>query len=172
MSELKSVLLTGTIGSGKTAVAEEIGEVLGSAGIRAAIIDLDWLCWITLEPENIGYDALALANLKAMLPKLERADVTHLVLARAMLSRSTLEAFADALPRLEVIRLDASPATITKRLERRDSGSVLKQHLVESVEMSATLDATGGESARIDNDDRPLREVANEVLAHLGWVPR
>ena len=41
----RAVLLTGPLGSGKTSVALEVGELLGSAGVPHAVIDLDWLCW-------------------------------------------------------------------------------------------------------------------------------
>lgn len=170
MSDLRAVLLTGTIGSGKTALAADMGEVLGERGILAAVIDLDWLGWLTKDPGGGDHYQLALDNLKAILPNLIEAGVTHLVIARAFPTREPLQALIEALPRLEVVRIDASPATIEQRLRRRDTGAVLEEHLIESAQMTEALDLAGGERAHVDNDARPIREVTEEVLDLLGWA--
>lgn len=39
----RALLLTGTVGSGKTSVADTIGDLLSHAGIANAVIDVDWL---------------------------------------------------------------------------------------------------------------------------------
>ena len=39
---LRVLLITGTVGSGKTSVLLEIGETLGHDGRSYAIVDLDW----------------------------------------------------------------------------------------------------------------------------------
>ena len=41
----QAVLLTGVYGSGKTAVAEEIGTLMEERGVPYAALDLDWLAW-------------------------------------------------------------------------------------------------------------------------------
>ena len=41
------LLLNGTVGVGKTTVAEAIGDRLADAGVPGAVVDIDWLrrCW-------------------------------------------------------------------------------------------------------------------------------
>jgi Ni2+-binding GTPase involved in maturation of urease and hydrogenase len=39
----RSLLITGTVGAGKTSVLLEIGELLALADDSYAIVDLDWL---------------------------------------------------------------------------------------------------------------------------------
>jgi adenylylsulfate kinase-like enzyme len=58
MQSLPTVLLTGTAGAGKTAVAKEIGELLRRVGVRYAVIDLDAeLSRLALEDFAVDNDA-------------------------------------------------------------------------------------------------------------------
>jgi Ni2+-binding GTPase involved in maturation of urease and hydrogenase len=43
---LETILVTGTVGVGKTSVLVEIGEELELAAVLYAIVDLDWLAWL------------------------------------------------------------------------------------------------------------------------------
>ena len=42
------ILITGTLGAGKTAVAVEAGRLLSLRDVRVAVVDLDWLGWVHL----------------------------------------------------------------------------------------------------------------------------
>lgn len=42
--EARALLITGTVGAGKTSVAEAAGDLLVSSGVPNAVIDMDWLC--------------------------------------------------------------------------------------------------------------------------------
>ncbi|MGI8775366.1 MAG: adenylyl-sulfate kinase [Actinomycetota bacterium] len=46
------LLLTGTIGAGKTTLAEAMSEVLHERATRHALIDLDWLGQVSPLPEG------------------------------------------------------------------------------------------------------------------------
>ena len=48
MNDARALLLTGVFGAGKSAVAEEIADLLEGGASPYAAIDLDWLC------ENVG----------------------------------------------------------------------------------------------------------------------
>jgi hypothetical protein len=145
----------------------DIGEVLGEANARAAIVDLDWLCWITRPPIGTDYDALARDNLRSILPNLRTAGVTHLVLARAVPAQSSIDAWRAALPGLVVLRVTASARAIESRLKLRDHGAVLEHHLIESRDMTALLDLVDHD--HIVANDGELREVTLDVLRFMGW---
>jgi Ni2+-binding GTPase involved in maturation of urease and hydrogenase len=49
----RAILLTGTVGSGKTSVAIEIGELLERGGASYALVDLDWLAWLRPSPASL-----------------------------------------------------------------------------------------------------------------------
>ena len=170
MSTVEAVLLTGAVGSGKTALAVELGAVLGGRGVGVAVVDLDWLGWVhgaRADPSN-----LILSNLEAILPNFRSTGVKRLVLARMVRSRAEIDAIKNALSdvSLTVVRVGAAPDVIERRLRRRDTGVELEEHLGEHAAMTAALDQAGLEDLRVENDDRPIAEVAAELVDRLGWT--
>jgi adenylylsulfate kinase-like enzyme len=168
-----TVLLTGTIGSGKNAVAAEIGEVLEERGLPTAVIDLDWLGWFHRAPDgDFTTDSLIMKNLAATWPNFLSAGMRYAVLVRAIESRAQIDELRRTLPDTEVtvVRLTASPNTISERLRRRDTGAVLEEHLVQAVELERALDDAHVDDVRVANENRPIREVAEEVVRRLGWA--
>jgi predicted kinase len=158
---VKGVLITGAIGAGKTALAADVAEALGERGTRTAVVDLDWLGWVGPGP----VDGLIAANLEAIWPNLRSSGVERLVLTRALEKAEQLDAVRAAVPEAEivVVKVTASPGTIAERLRSRDTGAVLEEHLAQ------TLEPAPVEDFEIENDGRPIREVAEELLRRLGW---
>jgi hypothetical protein len=168
-----TLVISGTIGSGKTAIATDIGEVLAEQGRTGAVIDLDWLGWVCGPPgERSGdVEGLILKNLAAVWPNFRDAGAEYLVLSRVIQSTSQLDALRQAIPqaRLTVVRLVGSPETIAERLRRRDTGTILEEHLRETVDFDAVLERAALEDYRVVNDDRSAREVTLEILDTIGW---
>ncbi len=169
---IPALLLTGTVGSGKTVVAIEIGRMLEQHGKSAAVVDLDWLGWLHRHSSGVTADQLIARNLAAIWPNLRDAGMTRAVLARAILGRDGLDALRVAVPEadLVVVRLSASLSTIERRLRQRDSGEELEEHLRESVEMSRVMDREGLENFTVANDEGSPGDAAKEVLQRAGWL--
>ena len=161
------------MGSGKTAVTIELGERLELGGEPYALVDLDWLGWLQPAPASLLTQRSVLAqNLRLIWPTFREAGVGRLVLARYVEDRAQLDEFRTALPGVElfVVRLVASQAVIERRLRARDSGAQLAEHLAESAALAARGEANALEHAVVESGDRPLSEVAAEVLAAAGWA--
>lgn len=150
-------------------MAQEIVAVAAKLGLRAAAIDLDWLGWAT--GATIGLDELIGRNLEAMAGNYEAAGIDHLVLARALVDPSGLEAIASALRwDLTVIRLAAPRAELERRIRARDSGSELQEHLSALDEMTEKVAAAAPGAHVIANRGRELGDVAREVMRIAGWI--
>ncbi|MGH2756976.1 MAG: hypothetical protein ACRDI3_04230 [Actinomycetota bacterium] len=167
-----TVLLTGTVGSGKTAVAEEVGTLLHEARIPRAMIDLDWLCQLSPAPENDPYaEELMLRNLGLIWPSFRDGGAQYLVLARVIERREHLARYREVVPEADitVVRALASQDTIRRRLQQREIGSYFEPMWARSKELASILDQAQAEDFTVSNDERPLREVATEVLKRLEW---
>jgi hypothetical protein len=164
-----ALLVTGPLGSGKTSVAAEVGFLLEEAGMPNAVVDLDWLAWVgPLSDER--WRAVLHDNLRAVLARFRVEGVSRFLLARTLQSGAELAALADAVAPavLTVVRLDVPTDVAEARIRgRAPVDSLLTAHdLSEQTEMwtaSTLLEA----DAVVDNGDRPLAEVAGEVVAVL-----
>jgi hypothetical protein len=164
----RAILLTGTAGSGKTAVAVAIGERLEAGDEAYALVDLDWLAWVRPAPASLfTVHSLLAENLTRIWPAFREAGVERLVLARHLVEGAQLAALRAALPGVElfVVRLTAPPALIEQRLRVRDAGAQLAEHLAEAARGAQTR----LEDAVVENGERPLRDVADDVLGAAGW---
>jgi Cdc6-like AAA superfamily ATPase len=163
------VLLTGTVGTGKSAVIMEICDLLGERGEKAAAIDLDWLGWTTSVDD---VDDLIARNLAAVWPNLRSAGVRYLALARVVPTPLVLDNLRKALPEveLEVVRLVVPLEVVESRLRRRDTGTELEEHLVEAAHFEDIIIRVNLEDHRVDNAGRSVREVALEILETVRWI--
>jgi adenylylsulfate kinase len=169
----RAILLTGTVGSGKTSVAIEIGELLESGETPYALVDLDWLAWLRPAPSSLVTQRSALAdNLGLIWPTFREAGVTRLVLARYVEDRAQLDDFRAVLPGVElfVVLLVAPHDVIERRLRARDSGAQLAEHLAEAATFAARAAEAALEDAVVENGERPLGDVAEQVLRAASWA--
>lgn len=166
------LLLTGTVGAGKTAVAMEVSEILAERGVPHAALDVDALSYVFPRPTDDPFgQQVALANLAAVWANACTAGAERLVLAQVIEQRSELGGFRTAVPgaRITVCRIAAPQALVQRRLEEREIGAGRDWHLRRSVELSAVLDEVRCEDLVVDNDGRTIRAVAEEVLDRIGW---
>lgn len=167
-----TVLVTGTVGSDKTAVADEVAVLLHEQGVPHALLDLDWLCQAYPAPAHDPYrDDLMLKNLAAIWPNYRAEGVRYLVLARVIEDRKHLGRYREAIPEadIRVVRVVAPPDLIQKRLKAREVGSFYDTLWQRSQELTSILEGSQVEDFTVSNDERPVREVAAEVLTRLAW---
>lgn len=155
---------------GKTALAAEIGDVLEEKGLATAVLDLDWLGWVSLPDQSRRPQDLILQNLAAIWPNFCAAGARYLILARLLEDEQQVADLRQTLPDVHItlVRVDAPSDVVEDRLCRRDTGAIVEQHLRQRDEFTKVVE-------RLDVDfvvsnDRPIREVAIEVLDRLGWT--
>jgi hypothetical protein len=167
----EAVLVTGWYGTGKTSAVEEMADRLERSGVRFAAIDLDWLAWANVEDgHGPAGRRLLLANLAAVVANDRAAGMTRFLLAGTFSTEADVDGLRRVLEMpLRVVRLVAPIGVIERRLGRsptRGRGEDLAQ---------ARRDAAGNSGAGIGelevDADRPLADVADEILAWLEWEP-
>jgi hypothetical protein len=167
-----TLLITGTVGVGKSAVAAEVNEALADLRIPNAAVDLDALIWQWPSTSNWN-DDLMFENLAALWPNYANHGATRLVLARVLESPAELTRYTAAVPGAEitVCRLVAPEALrVTRLLERMPPGPSRDWHLSRTVQLDAILDRLSCVDFVVENGDRAIRDVALDVLVHAEWV--
>ncbi len=174
-TNVRALLITGTVGSGKTSVADTLGDLLTHAGIFNAVIDVDWLRRSWPCPPNDPFNSgLALRNLRAVSQNYIEAGAVRLVLAGVVESRSERDAYQAALGvPLMVCRLRVPLPTVRERLLRRHDGDAdrLRWHLNRSGELDHILEHAQVEDAVVDAPTESVRHIAHVVMAAVGWRP-
>lgn len=164
------IVLSGSMGSGKTTVLGEASDLLAADGVVHAVIDLDALASVGL-PGLVAAD-LVYANLASVWSNCAEAGITRLLLAEAVESREELARLRAAIPAATfvVCRLTAEVATLQARLRTREPGMLQEQFLARARELDETLEEVRLEDFRVVNDHRSVTDVAREVLTRAGWT--
>lgn len=169
-----ALMLTGTVGAGKTTVAEAVGGLLGSAGVPYAVIDVDWLrqAWPTPpgDPFNVG---LGMRNLRSVCANYLQAGAVRLVLAGVLETLSDRQQHQSAVGApLTVCRLRVDLSVVRARLERRHELDAEGRdwHLHRSGELEAIVAAAGVEDFIVDATACTPVEAARAVLTGSGWL--
>jgi len=165
-----TLALTGTVGSGKSTVAAEINDALAEPKIPDATIDLDALVWQWPSTSKWNND-LMFENLASLYPNYQAHGATHLILARVLEDRAELDRYCIAVPGAEitVCRLTTSEPLRLERLhERIPPGPSRHWHLARTVELEGIFTKLACVDFEVENGDRPVRDVALEVLVGVG----
>jgi hypothetical protein len=167
--DLAAVLLTGPFGVGKSAVAAEMADALERRAVRYAMLDLDYLAWgYPGSDEDDAEFRMMLRNLEPVLANYLAVGVDRVILARTLHAPGELASYRAVLPMpLRVVRLSVPWTEIERRL-RADVTSGRADDLRRAAEQVQSS-PTGAEDLVVSND-RPVQEVAGEILAWLGWT--
>ncbi|GAB3386331.1 hypothetical protein GCM10027568_04480 [Humibacter soli] len=140
-----AIFLNGSVGVGKTTVAEAVADALAERGFVSAFIDVDALRRRRPSlPEDPWQNELALSNLRSVAANYRADGVRVIVTAGVIESAVEIPRYADALgaSRALFVRLIADPALVAERLHRRheDDPDGLRWHLARHPELDAALD--------------------------------
>ncbi len=129
------LIITGTMGAGKSAVLGEASDILARRHISHAAIDLDafGLAYIS---SAAGNDKVMYSNLRSVCKNYAAAGVTRIVLARAMEYRAERECCRGVVSATHtmVCRLTAGVETMQERVKTRESGLAQREIHCSSLE--------------------------------------
>src|SRR5277367_3882688 len=163
----KSLLvITGSMGAGKTSALGEASDLLTLRSIVHAAIDVDSLGLAAL-PTASGNDEVMYSNLRSVCNNYASLGVTRFLLARALESRGELDLYRGiALATNTVVcRLIANMATMERRVKERESGLSQRDYVARVAKLNVILDRAQLEDFSISSENRSITEVAQEMLA-------
>jgi hypothetical protein len=165
------LIITGTMGAGKTAVLGEASDLLALRRIAHAAIDLDAIGLAHL-PSAANSDDVMYRNLQCVWKNYASLGARRLLLARAMENRAELELCRGVIPAKHTVvcRLNAGIEAMQHRVKMRESGVSQQGYVARVAKLKAILDRARLEDFTVTNENRSLTEVALEVLARAGWI--
>lgn len=163
------LVISGSMGSGKTTVLAEMSDLLTAADVQHAALDLDALA---IGHFPAGASTLPEQNLAALWRNCAAAGIVRLLLAEALDAAEKRSRIVHAIPEAAIVacRLTASLETMQQRVRLREPGMLQAALIARVAELDATLDAARLEDFTVDNDGRPVTAVAREVLRLAGWL--
>jgi hypothetical protein len=164
------LILSGTVGVGKSTILNEIHAALAQARVPHACVDTDALAmsW----PVRGAFNQIAvLDNLRSVWANAHAAGAERLVLAGVVESREDLDAYRRAVPgaQITVCQLVAPEEVRKSRLQQRELGAGLEWHLRRTEELRQILDDAAVHSFSVFNHGRSVQDVAYEALARAAW---
>jgi len=167
---LEAVLIIGPYGSGKSTLATEMSYLLGLRREPHALLDLDYLGWAGTGDGGREADlAMTLPNLAAVTANYLAAGIRWYILAWYIEDSSEVQAVRQALGfPMRVARLEIPLDVIGRRLGP-DPTAERQDNLREAARQIESGGGVGTEDILLPGD-RPVRELAEDLLARLGWM--
>ena len=168
-----ALVISGSVGVGKSSVAAEVGQILARRAIAHAVTGLDALTATCPRPPDDPFGSrLAIANLRDVWRNAAAAGARNVVIARVTESAEEVEAIRGAVSArpLVVCRLRADLATLQERIRQRESGSGLAWHLQRAAELAPLLDRRAPADHVVETEGRGSREIAAEIAERVHWA--
>jgi adenylylsulfate kinase-like enzyme len=169
----KTLVITGSMGSGKTTMIGEVSDLLQRHHLAHAAIDIDAFGNAHDPAGGTDLAAIAYRNVAAAVRNYVDAGLSHFVLAGAIESRAELSKLRDAVNAIDIVvcRLTAPIAVMEHRVRMREPGLWQQKYVARVAELDGVLDAARVEDFSLANDGtRAITEVAEEIVKRVGWL--
>lgn len=168
------VLVTGTVGVGKTTVGEALSVLLERARVPHGLVDTDAVRRMWPVPVDDPFHLeLELANVAAVAENYRRAGAARLVVTGVVGRMEARTRYAQVLGTdcLFVARLTANEGVVRQRLGSRHAGDLdgLRWHLARYGELESILEAAGLEDVLVDTSELEPPDVAARIATAAGW---
>jgi len=166
---MDALLLLGTVGVGKTTLAEAVSGLLEERGTVHAVVDLDDIRRLRPPPAGDPFQLeIELVNLRSLAANFRAAGARLLVVAGVVETREELHRVLEAVGpgAATVVRLVADPAVLQARLRGRheDDPAGLAWHADRTVALTAVLDGAALTEHVVDTTGRAPRDLAADLL--------
>lgn len=164
------LIITGPVGAGKTSAAEAVFDLLSTNKTPCAVIDFDWLTAAYPAPTDDRFNfRLGIKNLTSIIPNYLTLGIKLFIIPTVVENKAEIESFKELIKGTDifVIRLSAEPATLHKRLDKREIGNLLDWHKKRALELIEMFESKQLENLIIDTENKSIGSIAKEIL--LFW---
>jgi hypothetical protein len=170
------VILTGTVGAGKTTTLHALGALLAARSVPHALVDADAVRLLHPAPADDPFQQeVELRNLRDLSRNYREAGARVVLVATVIERAAGLPRYAEALGSRAplLVRLVADPAAVLSRLDARHTddadAAALAWHRARAPELAGIIDTAGLGGLVVDTASRTPADVAALVAEHAGW---
>ena len=170
-AEVPVLVITGTMGSGKTTMLGEASDLLVARGIVHAAVDLDTLGMGHLP--QASWTDLPYRNLAFVWQNYADVGATRLLIAEAVENAGELDRIRDVIPGAQIVvcRLLAALDTMRRRVLLREPGMLRDAFAARVAQLETLIDTAALEDFSLaTDDDRTVTETALEMLSLAKWI--
>jgi adenylylsulfate kinase-like enzyme len=169
-----AVLITGTVGAGKTTTMHALGALLAERGIPHAVVDADAIRLMQPAPPDDPFQqALELRNLRDLSRNFRAAGARVVVVAAVVERADDVPRYADALGAhdLLLVRLTVDADAVQARLGSRHAGDPdgLAWHRARAPELASIIAGADLGGIEVATTSRASAEVAALIADRAGW---
>lgn len=169
MTAVPVLVVSGTVGSGKTSVGRAASLLLAERRVPHALVDLDWLetYW---SPVADDAEAVLHRNLAAVWSTYRAAGCERLICCRVVEHPSVVDRLVAAVPGAAptIVWLDASPSITEPRIRAREPGDPT-WFLDATVAIHQRVDPAAITPHVLPVAGRTPTELAHDALLAGGW---
>jgi hypothetical protein len=173
MQQRSLLIITGSMGAGKSSVLGEASDILALQNLTHAAIDLDAL-GLAHVPSGVSSDTVMYRNLRSVCKNYASLGVRRFLVARAVEDRAALECCRKAVSAGNTIvcRLTATVRTMRQRVKMRESGVLRVEFVARVSKLNSILDRAGLEDFPVTTDSCSVTEIAHRMLLKAGWISK
>jgi chloramphenicol 3-O-phosphotransferase len=152
-------------------VLHEADALLIEAGVRHATVELEEIVRSWPDAVEGSRKSFAYRNLAALWPSFVAVGASRLLVSDLVEQRSDLRLVSEAIlgAAVTVVRLHASLSALELRIRRREPASP-DGDLAGARWWARHFDEVRVEDRLVETEDRPVDEIAREVLRRAGWL--
>lgn len=166
------IVITGSVGAGKSTTSTAYCDLLNERGKRVWLVDMDYLRSVYPHPEGDRFgSALGFRNLKDMWPNVAATGVDVIVIADVVESMDKRARYQAAIPGADVtiVRLDVSVPVMLERLEKRENAHSIAWFRERAAELQEILTRNGVgdiviQVGRDQTPDQVARALDNAII--------
>jgi hypothetical protein len=173
MQRRSLLIITGSMGAGKTSILGEASDILSLQNISHAAIDLDAF-GLALLPSGAKSDVVMYRNLHSVCKNYASLGVRRFLVARAIEDCAALECCRKAVSATDTIvcRITADMRTMRSRVTMRETGISRKKFIARVKTLNSILDRAQLEDFVLASDERSATQIAHEMLLKAGWISK